>query len=332
MNLTEAKQRLDIPALWVRFGFPGTPSKSCRCPWRKDKHPSFSVSEDGLLWHDFATGEGGDAVDFYAAATGLPQAEACRRFIELAGGSALPATPRPPRPEPEEVDFEKAAQRELWPLFEAGNDREFNLLAKLRHVSLEGLRLMSSRGLLFFTEWKGHRAWCVTDDARKNAQARRLDGLLWNGDGPKAWNLPGSEATRPVGARESQQFPIVLFNEGGPDLLSSFHFIFEHGRQDDTTAVAMLGSSMSIHPASLPIFGGKRIRLFPHSDEPGRAAKERWDEQLTSFGAVVDSANFEGLAKEDGSPIGDLNDCNHISQKQQLELLNLIPENENRLF
>ncbi len=332
MNLTEAKQRLGIHELWSRFGFPGTPSKSCRCPWRKDRSPSFSVTDD-TVWHDFATGEGGDAVDFYAAATGLPIKEACRGFIAIAGGSAVSSVPRPPRQTSEEADFEKAAQRELWPLFEAGNEEDLSRLAALRHVSIDGLRLMSSRGLLFFTTWKGQRSWVVTDGARKNAQARRMDGLLWNGDGPKAWNLPGSEATRPVGARESQQFPIIILVEGGPDALSAHCFIHAFGRQEDTAVVAMLGSSMSIHPASLPIFGcGKKVRILPHNDEAGRAAKERWGEQLTSVGSVVDSVDFTGLEMEDGSQVKDLNNCNKIAQKHAHELLDLIPTNENNPF
>ena len=330
LNLTEAKQRLGIHELWSRFGFPGTPSKSCRCPWRKDRSPSFSVTDD-TVWHDFATGEGGDAVDFYAAATGLPIKEACRGFIAIAGGSAVSSVPRPPRQTSEEADFEKAAQRELWPLFEAGNEEDLSRLAALRHVSIDGLRLMSSRGLLFFTTWKGQRSWVVTDGARKNAQARRMDGLLWNGDGPKAWTLPGSEASRPIGAREALMFRTVLLVEGPPDALAAHHFVHAHGRQEDTAVVAMLGSSMDIHPASLPCFGGrKRLRLYPHSDTPGRDAAVRWALQLAKMKALVDAVNFTGLEMADGSQVKDLNDTTRIAPTQAHELSNLIPDNEDR--
>ena len=326
MNLAEAKLRIDIPALWTRFGFEGTPGKSCRCPWRKDRSPSFSVTDD-TVWHDFATGEGGDTVSFYALASGLPIKEACRRFIALAGGSPLPATPRPPRAEPEDEERDRRARREQWPLFEeaAGNKEDFSLLAELRHVSLEGVRLMALRGLLFFTEWHGHRAWVVTDDSRKCAQVRRLDGLLWPTIQAKAWNLPGSEASRPIGAREAQQFPIVLFCEGAPDLLAAFHFVLEHGRQADVAAVCLLGARMKIHDASLPIFGGKRVRIFPHADEPGRAAAVRWAEQLAEVRALVDAVNFDGMEMEDGSPIEDLNDATRIAPNQKHELTNLLP-------
>ena len=332
MNLAEAKQRLTIDALWTHFGFAGKPSKSCHCPLHEDGSKSFSVTPDGTLYNCFAGCGGGDAVDFYAAATGLPHAEACRAFIALAGGSSLPSTPRPPRPTSEEEAIEKATRRNQWPLFEAGNKEDLSRLAELRRVSIDGLRLMSSRGLLFFTEWHGHRAWVVTDDARKNAQVRRLDGLLWPVIEKKAQTLPGSEASRPIGAREAQQFLIVLFVEGGPDLLAAFHFIHAHGRQADVAAVAMLGSFKSIHPASLPIFGcGKCVRIFPHTDKPGSDAAAKWTEQLETMEATVDAGNFTGLAMEDGSPIADLNDCTRISTNQASELSNLIPdENKNR--
>ena len=324
MNLAEAKQRLPIDALWTDFNFAGKPSKSCRCPFHEDGSNSFSVSADGALFNCFAGCGGGDAVSFYALASGLPHKEACRAYLALAGGSPLPATPRPPRAEPEDEERDRRAKRKQWPLFDVPTDEDLATLAALRHVSVEGLQLMASRGLLWFALWHGHRSWVVTDDSRKNAQARRLDGLLWNGDGPKAWTLPGSEASRPIGARESQQFLIVLFVEGAPDLLAAFHFIHLHGRQADVAAVAMLGSFKSIHPASLPVFGGKSVRLFPHSDEPGRTAEVRWAEQLAEVRALVDAVNFDGMEMEDGSPIEDLNDATRIAPNHKHELTNLL--------
>jgi hypothetical protein len=37
------------------FNLRGNPAKSCRSPFREDRSPSFSISEDGLRWIDFAT-------------------------------------------------------------------------------------------------------------------------------------------------------------------------------------------------------------------------------------------------------------------------------------
>jgi len=83
-SIPDAKQRLRIADLWQHFGFPGQPRKSCRAPWREDRDASFSVYADGKLWHDFATGERGDAIDFLQRTTGLSNAAACRKFGSVA--------------------------------------------------------------------------------------------------------------------------------------------------------------------------------------------------------------------------------------------------------
>ena len=71
MKLEEAKRRIGVPELWRHFGYQGDPKPSCKCPWRDEKKPSFSVDPGGKLWHDFATAEGGDAIDFLSRASGL---------------------------------------------------------------------------------------------------------------------------------------------------------------------------------------------------------------------------------------------------------------------
>lgn len=94
MDIAEAKERLCIPDLWHRFNLSGKPKTSCRSPFREDRKPSFSVSRDGRLFHDFATGEGGDAIEFLRRATGLSRKVACKKFVELAGGTFNAAAKR----------------------------------------------------------------------------------------------------------------------------------------------------------------------------------------------------------------------------------------------
>jgi len=334
VNLTEAKQRLTVHDLWQHFGFEGEPSKSCRCPFHEDRTKSFSVftGTDGLdAWNCFAGCGGGDAVDFFASASQLSRADACRAFIAHAGGSSVACAPRPPRPKPADVDGEKAEQRKTWPCFEdplAGSENSAmrEALAELRAVSFEGVRLNAERGLLHFAAWKDSRAWVVTDGERVNAQARRMDGQPWPGIGAKAQTLPGSCAAWPIGARESQPFPFVLLCEGGPDLLAAHHFIYAHKREVDTAAVAMLGASNSIPADALPLFAGKRVRIMTHADEAGRIAAQKWAAQLSSVGATVDAADFTGLLMADGSPVKDMNDCTRLDPKQTNELDTLIPD------
>lgn len=309
-TLADAKARLNIHALWRHFGFDGEPKESCRSPFRDDNKPSFSVNAGGTLWHDFATGDGGDAVDFFQRASGLSQKDACLKFIELAGGHFTPA-PRAARPQPQPADTKL---KPVFPDFINGTAADFKQLARLRKISREGVEWAGERGLLWFATLKDCPAWIVTDSARVNAQARRMDGQAWEHIGAKAWTLPGAWAAWPLGITEAQPFRAIALCEGGPDLLAAHYFALwerasHHTKRDvQCSPVAMLGASQRIHADALPMFAGKRVRIFGHEDEAGRAAVERWARQLASVGADVDAFSFAGLRQVDGQPVKDLND------------------------
>lgn len=309
-TLADAKARLHIPALWIHFNFPGKPAASCRCPWREDHKPSFSVNADGTLWNDFSTGEAGDAVDFFQRASGLPQKEACRKFIELAGGYCTP-TPRVARPLPVPADTKP---KPSFPDFHQGTPADFAQVAQLRSIGREGIEWAGERGLLWFATLKDCPAWIVTDTARLNAQARRMDGEPWAHVQAKAWTLPGSWASWPIGITEAQPFKSIALVEGGADFIACHYLsLWEqatHHTQRDVqcSPVTMLGASLKIHPEALPLFAGKRVRIFGHDDEAGRGAVEAWARQLASVGADVDAFSFAGLVQVDGKPVKDLND------------------------
>lgn len=322
MNIAEAKTRLAIPGVWARLDLPGRPSKSCKSPFREDKSASFSVSADGLLFNDFATGEAGDAVDFLQLATGLSPEAACRKFIEMAGGGTCDAGPLPKRaaaaPQPR--------QRPTLSAMERGADDDLQRLATLRKVSFAACALARSVGLLRIATVKGHRAWIITDSEGVNAQARRLDGGTWEHlDGAKSYTLPGCWAGWPIGAKIGREYPAFVLVEGGPDLLAALHFI-DAGR-DLVTAfpVAMLGAKQRIPDDALPTFAGKRVRIFPHNDEPGRAGAEGWARQLEAVSADVDCFSLAGLRKASGEPIGDLNDCTSIHPEDARQLEGMLP-------
>lgn len=311
-TLATAKARLNIHGLWWHFGFAGDPKASCRSPFRDDSKPSFSVTADGSLFNDFASGDAGDAVDFFQRASGLSQKEACRKFIELAGGHYT-APPRAdcPRPQAQAVG---AKPKPAFPRFHRGTPADFEHLAKLRGIGREGLEFADERGLLWFATLKGLPAWIITDAERVNAQARRMDGKPWEHIGAKAWTARGSWASWPIGIKEALPFPSVALVEGGPDLLAAHYLTLweqasHHAKRDvQCVPVAMLGASLRIHEDALPLFAGKRVRIFGHDDPAGREAVDRWARELATVGADVSAFAFEGLAQVDGKPVGDLND------------------------
>ena len=327
MTLDEAKQLLTIPALWVRLDLPGDCRKNpCHSPFYECvSKASFSVFNDRRAFNDLRTGDGGSAVDFLILATGLSRDAACRKFIEMAGGQTCDARPLPQRP----AAASQPRQRPTLPTMEDGTDEDLQRLATLRNVSFPACFLARSVKLLTFATLKGQRVWIVTDSEAVNAQARRLDGGTWaHLDGAKAWTLPGCWASWPIGIELlglEETPPMILLVEGGPDLLAALHFIHATGGACRWLPCAMLGAKQRLHEDALPLFAGKRVRIFPHDDEPGRAGAEGWARQLAAVGADVDCFAFAGLRKADGSPVKDLNDCTSIHADDAAELEGLLP-------
>lgn len=309
-----AKERLTIREIGAQL-FPGwRPGKSCRCPWREDRNPSFSVTEDGRLFHCFASGDGGDVVKFLALAKGIGESEAAREFIALAGvkagGASAPLAPLPVRP----AEPEKPREKPELPAMDEGTPAEHRQLVSLRSLNIEAINLALGRGLLRFCDSREGRAWCVTDADRWAAQARRLDGERWQRltGRPKAWTLAGSRASWPIGFADAVTRERVAVVEGGPDLLAALHHAWASGCEEETGVVAMIGAACRIPPECRPAFAGKRVRVFVHSDAAGMKAARKWAAQLAEAGARVDGFSFAGMTKADGQPVADLNDMAEI--------------------
>jgi|SRR5665213_920657 len=215
---------------------------------------------------------------------------------------------------PREIDALAAKLRE-------GTDAELNALASLRGLSVAAVALASARGLLRFGNYHGHPAWFVLDASRRNACARRMDGQPWTADGTKSFILRGSQAAWPLGIGEAQNFRNVLLCEGAPDLLAAFHFIATQGRAADCAPVTMLSAQYTIPAGALPMFAGKRVRIFAHDDATGYAAVLRWTAQLESCAAEVDAFSFAGIRTRDGDAAKDLNDFAHAEATDENERL-----------
>lgn len=311
--LIAAKELITIDDAWSRLGLQGTPSKSCKAPHREDRSASFSVFDGGRAFNDFATGDGGDVVSFISLVTDMDSSAAAKWLIESAGtarGSVQPELVRRPRvekPRPEPMPL---------PQLDKGTVSELHQLQELRGLEgFWGLQILSNRGQLFFCDLPDNgevkRCWLITDDSRRNAQARPLDGSVWESiGGAKAKTLKGYEANWPIGASNINGAETVFLCEGGPDLFAAAtlaaYDLGEPWTDMEWSAVCMTGSS-EILPDALPLFEGKEVIIFVHHDEAGINAATRWVAQLMSVDATVTTliSDIEGRDLNDALTAGE---------------------------
>jgi hypothetical protein len=141
--------------------------------------------------------------------------------------------------------------------------------------------------------------------------------------------LPGSVGGWPVGLREAQAFPAIALVEGGPDLLAAFHLAWCETSTPETLAlgkgadvlgnlgvVAIYGAKTRIIDAALPLFAGKRVRIFVHDDVSGYGAIAIWTGALRTAGVTVDGFGFSEFLQSNGAPVNDLNDFARIDPDQ----------------
>lgn len=332
VKVAEAKRRLPLPALMERRGLADHAKQSAFCPFHENTaSKAFSVFKDerGLWrWKCHSQCGTGDEITFLEKLDGLSNKDATRQYLAAAGveghsGPCLPVAdsftpasrlPAPARPLP------------TFPEMERANADDLAQLADLRGVSAAAVLITTSVGLLRFATLHGCRAWMITDDERVNAQARRLDGKPWQHVGAKAWTLPGSWASHPIGRKLAERYPNVLLVEGGGDLLAGLDFIHRAGREADCCPLAMLGASQRIPAVALPSFTGKRVRIYPHTDTAGLEAARKWARQLREAGAgKTDAFDFTGLRRACGDPVEDLNDCTTIHPDDAAQLEGLLP-------
>ncbi len=314
----EIKKRISLQQAAVLLGIdlPNKNSVKFRSPFRPDQTPSCTVKGD--LFTDWSTGEHLDQISFFARAKRIPVSEAVRSLAEILRvvGETPNRAPEQPWHDRSSHFEEQSRKRAGWPPFHKPTSEEMRQIAELRGLSVEGISFAAERGFLNSTETREGRAWVISDASRRNAQARRLDGKPWEKVGAKAWTMPGSEASWPVGLRDASAFPAIALCEGGPDLLAAMHLAWVADALDEVAPVAMLGASHRIPPNALPLFARHKVRIFGHTDKAGQDAAERWAGQLVEAGSIVEGYFFDGFYKADGTPVKDLNDFCHIDPNQ----------------
>lgn len=304
----QIKDRLDIPTLAAQL-FPGwEPKKSCCSPFRDDRKPSFSVFGDGQEFKDHATGERGDVFDFYVAAKGCDSKEAFRALKEMALGVSVP-TPIIRAP----AAFPKEEKQRVHPELRTPTAEELRTISEVRAIAVSPLQMAVERGLLHVATSARYNCEClvVTDGTRRNYRARRLDGQKVGAS--KVVPIEGVEQSWPIGIKEAQAFPCIALCEGEMDFLAAFDRMQACGTESLVAPVCMAGSKSSIPKDVIPLFTGKRVRIFMHADRPGEEARDHWVEQIFNVAKTIDSFEFAGYYQLDESVVTDLNDLLKIN-------------------
>jgi len=316
-TVAEIKSRFTLRDVAANLGLelPTRDGVKFRSPLRHDRNPSCTIKADVLF--DWSSGEHFDAIDLYAAAKNISNAEAIRELGERLhlgkSGTIVPGArvnpglqaARPqPSPPSEQIAFDESEPRP--------GDLESILAARSWPVdALDGLLLAYELRVLRVGRVCGCDCWIVTDEARRIAEARRIDGKAFAAVGNlgerKAHTVKGSVKSWPAGLRPRiapdrlRDVPLVLV-EGTPDLLAAYAVLARLPMSErDVHPVAMLGTSASIAPDALNVMAGRVVVVLAHGDEAGREAGRRWAKQLSGAGCRVTLRNLP-----DGKDLADL--------------------------
>lgn len=267
-------------------------------PFRPDRNPSCSIIHGKV--RDWSTAENFDAIDLFAKARGITNAEAIKLLAAECGGYDAKQEARPPaKPGP-------VKQQLVLP--ELHYDKELALqVSTLRKLSPYGPQIAgASLGCLGFGTVCGFDSWVLTDAAGKIAEARRMDGQPFPPIGSlrerKAHALGGSTKSWPLGIMPPKlkaipsDMPVVLV-EGGPDYISGCDLL-PHAKHE-FLPVAMLGTGATISYDALPLFRGREVMILAHPGKAGLDAGTRWRSQLHNAGGNPELRQLEA---------GDLND------------------------
>ncbi len=318
IDLVDIKKNCPMPDLMERIGMGEYAKPICNSPFREDANPSFGIfkTERGdWLFKDHATGETGDEIKLLGLRYGIDPVAGFKNLLALysafAGkGDALL------KPDSKCLSA-SPAKRNTVDLsgFHMGSKEELQQLRDSRPYLLEGLKYASERGVLLFGSIGENPVYVVTDRARRLAEARRIDGKTFL-QGNKSHCIQGSSKSWPIGILEAKEYPVIALVEGIPDFLHAHAAIlheqaphFEKMHEVSCAPVAMLGAGCSIDPEAIRHFKNKRLILFPHKDEAGQEAVQRWGNQLYEAG-IKDIAlfDFEGAVTCAGEPVKDLYD------------------------
>ncbi len=318
MNMEEEiKSRVTIFDVADRLGIKlRGKGKLFHSPFREDKHPSFSIFDNGRRFKDHANpNERGDVFAFCMRAMNVlfPEAkDALARMFGVNPDRTRKNAPERRRNALGESLISPEGKARLKPSIPPLEWREADAhkLESRRGYSVESQRIAYERGVFGFCEYKNFPAWIVTDGRGETAQARRVDGGFFPdaGGGHKAETLLNSNCSFPAGLNAAGNFEVLALCEGGTDFLAAFHLARLYGCENEIAPLAMFGASQDISPRALEAMDGKYVIIFPDKDKAGADALRKWGEKIETWAKILLYFDFEGFHTLDGGEVKDLSD------------------------
>ena len=274
-ELTAAIQVTDLTKLILEFFpdskvEPGVPGVYFAA-WRGNTNtPALSISKKGQvwLWHDMATGEGGNAFDFLAGPIGMGRQEAAITLLERAGMPTAPsdAESQKGRPKPLPADVVRPFERPEPVAIEAMKGRGFNrkMLKQYRIVPAED---NPDDALIPITNPEG----VIVQVKRRVAKPGKYKYKYEHkGYGGHAWC-----------SDNSRKSPVLYVIEGELNAMVAHAALQEAGEVN----VGVIGVPGAEHPIYDGICLHKSVFIYSDDDEAGRKAMTVWPEQARDQGA-----------------------------------------------
>ena len=265
-TIDELKARLPLPGLLRSMGLGDYAKKLCCSPLRKDNNPSWGIYQDDKGWHwkDFATGEGGDELDFLQALHNCDTKEALTHYENMAG------LPKPAQPTtvsigklPDPGEWHQAVERL------AGNPETLAHLATWRGYSKTLLVGIIENGLAGLVGESIAFPIFNEGGAYQGMHLRTESGWRITGGGNQPW-LIGSHDADNLHIFESQWDAMAFMDSQG----------YGNGAwQPETHACMITRGASNARKLAGRLHSGQKVYIWPQNDEAGA----KWASQVAEM-------------------------------------------------
>ena len=265
-TIDELKARLPLPDLLRAMGLGDYAKKLCCSPLRKDNNPSWGIYQDDKGWHwkDFATGEGGDELDFLKALHNCDTKEALKHYENMAG------LPQPA--EPTTVSIGKLPDAGEWHQAVeslAGNPKTLAHLATWRGYSKTLLVGLIENGLAGLVGEAIAFPIYNEGGAYQGMHLRTESGWRITGGGNQPW-LIGSHDADNLHVFESQWDALAFMDSQG----------YGNGAwQPETHACMITRGASNARKLEGRLHPDQKVYIWPQNDDAGA----KWAKQVAEM-------------------------------------------------